>query len=197
MESYGRGAREYAERWQEFGPEWWERLVGDFVERLPGGRVLDAGCGTGRDVKKLLDHGASEVYGVDASEQMLEIAREHEPQGKYLQGDVGELGFQDACFDGVFSVGVLHHLDREDFRRALGEFHRVLKPGGSMFLAVQSMPEYQEKLDRRYGTERRFHYYTEEWVMGSVESAGFRLDDKRRNEHEGKSYWLDLWARRH
>ena len=118
-----------------------ERSAEELVERtlelagLPkGAKVLDAGCGTGTNSRRLARAGLK-VTGVDFSEYALGIA-ERGSAGRsieYRPGDLTRLDLPTASFDGVFCVGVLMHVPELD--AALSELVRVLKPGGKLVLA--------------------------------------------------------------
>ena len=68
------------------------------------------------------------MFGVDASAEMVALARERLPDARdrLAQGSVEELPFEDASFDAVAATGVLEYAD---VPRALGELARVLRPG--------------------------------------------------------------------
>jgi SAM-dependent methyltransferase len=107
-------------------------LVGD----VAGKRVLDAGCGPGLYAQELLARGA-DLVGVDASAAMVDLARTRlGDRARVLQADLGEpLPFPDASFDLVVCALVIHHLD--DRGACLGEFFRVLAPGGRAVVSTQ------------------------------------------------------------
>jgi len=94
-----------------------------------GGRVLDAGGGTGR-VAALLRPLAGEFVLLDQSLQMLRKAQAKglEP----LRGDVARMPFPDASFDRVVVVDALHHFSNP--RASIGDLMRVLKPGGRLVI---------------------------------------------------------------
>ncbi len=105
---------------------WWE--VFRFVEReadLPGRRVLDIGCGTGRLEAALVDR--AKVWGVDASPEMLEVARANVPGGTFKEARAEELPFKDAWFERAVMWLSSHLVDRP---RAFREARRVLGPEG-------------------------------------------------------------------
>ena len=97
------------------------------------GAVLDAGMGAGRLCEALTERQWT-VFGVDASAEMVALARERLPDARdrLAQGSVEELSFEDASFDAVAATGVLEYTD---VPRALGELARVLRPGGSAVLS--------------------------------------------------------------
>jgi len=95
---------------------------------LGGGKGLDVGCGTGRLLEALRPYGR--VMGVDPSEGMLRVLREHR-RGEAVRGSAEHLPFADDSFDVVFSVATLHHLvEPGRVEAALREMVRVARPGG-------------------------------------------------------------------
>jgi SAM-dependent methyltransferase len=108
-------------------------LVG--FERWADRDVLEAGCGIGTDAMQFVRAGAR-YTGIDFSPTALELAqRRPELAGaRLLRASVVELPFDDASFDLVYSNGVIHHLP--ETRRAVAEFHRVLRPGGTAIVMV-------------------------------------------------------------
>jgi len=101
-------------------------------------RVLDAGCGDGLWTRALQDtHGVASVVGLDLSSGMLAGTRRSLGESAGLvAGDVRRLPFRDACFDAVLCFWMLYHVD--DPVVALGEFHRVLRPGGHLIVTTNS-----------------------------------------------------------
>ena len=104
-------------------------------------RVLDAGCGTGSYAAALRPH-VGAIDAVDLNPSMLEIARAKLGRGPGCpvalhEAGIDALPFEDARFDAVMVNQVLHHLPdspadgRPLLRRVLGEFARVLRPGGT------------------------------------------------------------------
>jgi SAM-dependent methyltransferase len=104
-------------------------------ERWAGRDVLEAGCGIGTDAVQFVRAGAT-YCGIDFSPRALELARGRAglASASLVQGSVTQLPFADGSFDLVYSNGVIHHLP--DTRRAIAEFHRVLRPGGTAIVMV-------------------------------------------------------------
>jgi SAM-dependent methyltransferase len=103
--------------------------------RVGSGRfhdALDVGCGEGRFCRWLKSVGVA-ATGIDPTPQLIETARQRDPSGDYRPGRAEQLEFDDARFDLVVSYVTL--VDIPDFRTAIREMARVLRPGGSLLIA--------------------------------------------------------------
>jgi ubiquinone/menaquinone biosynthesis C-methylase UbiE len=106
-----------------------ERLGG----RTPGARVLEVGCGRGVGSEIILTRfGAREVVAFDLDLDMVSRARRRLARWRdrvsFEVGDATRIPAPDAHFDAVFDFGIIHHVP--DWREAIGEVSRVLRPGG-------------------------------------------------------------------
>jgi ubiquinone/menaquinone biosynthesis C-methylase UbiE len=101
---------------------------------LRGRRVLDVGCGTGKLAAALTEEAGAKVWGVDASAEMVAVAREALPEGVGVRrGDAERLPFRDGWFDRVTMSLVLHLVDRP---RALAEARRVVGADGRVAIST-------------------------------------------------------------
>jgi ubiquinone/menaquinone biosynthesis C-methylase UbiE len=108
-------------------------------QEVRGKSVLDAGCGTGIFSIIFARNGAGRVTGIDISPGSLETARTLKTRfavdnAEFRLQDMLGLPFADGSFDIVWAWGTVHHTT--DPFRAISELIRVLRPGGSLFLAV-------------------------------------------------------------
>ncbi|MDT5269615.1 MAG: hypothetical protein QOH49_1801 [Acidobacteriota bacterium] len=134
-------------------------LKGRFNPRM---RVLDAGCGGGRNLIYFLRCGY-DVCGVDLSAEAIAHVRAlasglapHLPADNFRVEAVEEMSFADAGFDVVISSAVLHFArDEEHWQSMLREMWRVLKPGGILFARMASSVGMEEQITRLEG--RRYH----------------------------------------
>lgn len=124
-------------------------------------RVLDVGCGAGNYSLKLLEQFPDLSFDlVDLSLPMLERATQRISQKTNgfvtsHQSDIRVLDLEDASFDIITAAAVLHHLREEnEWREVFQKFHRVLKPGGSLWisdLVTHSIPALHQMMWTRYG----------------------------------------------
>ncbi|WP_031544849.1 demethylmenaquinone methyltransferase [Salinicoccus luteus] len=105
--------------------------------------ILDVCCGTGDWTIQLAEEAPeAEVIGLDFSERMLEVAAEKTADHsniELIQGNAMALPFDDGSFDYVTIGFGLRNLP--EYRKAIEEFHRVLKPGGALVVLETSNPE--------------------------------------------------------
>jgi SAM-dependent methyltransferase len=121
---------------------WWYRGRRTVIERVLDGmrlparaRILDAGCGSGRNMVELARHGA--VTGVELSATSVHLARQR-GIGEVIEGSVLEMPFAADSFDLAVSLDVIEHL--EDDLGALREMRRTVTPGGSLLVTVPAYP---------------------------------------------------------
>jgi SAM-dependent methyltransferase len=105
-------------------------MLREFLQPGPADRVVDLGCGNGRAMAWNASSGAS-ILGVDISPFFAPEAIE---RCDLVLGDLRKLPLQDAVFDKAWSLDVLEHLSPQAFRDVLREAHRVLVPGGGLFV---------------------------------------------------------------
>lgn len=116
-----------------------QRVFEELVEaNLGNSAVLEIGCGTGWNCKRVLDHGAAEVHGIDIAESMLNQALEtfDDPRLTFSLTDIHEP--LDGNYDLIIGRAVLHHVDYQRVLRQL--YDNNLNPGGKMFF-VEPMAE--------------------------------------------------------
>jgi ubiquinone/menaquinone biosynthesis C-methylase UbiE len=104
------------------------RMVAKYA--TPDAPILDAGCGTGLNLRHLPDGST----GVDINPRNIELLRQRLPNHNVVEGDVEALPFADASFGTVLCTEVIEHIP--DPSAALAEYRRVLQPGGVLIGSV-------------------------------------------------------------
>ena len=132
----------------------------------PPFRILDFGCGPGRDLKILRELG-HQAIGLDGAERFVELAREYSHCEVWLQ-DFLRLDLPAEFFDGVFANASLFHVPSQELPRVLKELWATLKPGGVLF---SSNPRGNN--DEGWNGERYGSYYDWERWSELVTTAGF------------------------
>jgi SAM-dependent methyltransferase len=146
----------------------------------PGMRILDAGCGGGRNLVYLLREGY-EVFAADSDPQAVgsvrSIARKLAPtlpESNFRVEPVEHMSFDDACADVVISSAILHFArDDAHFESMLRAMWRVLKPGGLFFCRLASTIGIERQVERIHGRRYRLpdgsdRYLVDEALLGSL-----------------------------
>lgn len=117
------------------------RMVVEMADIKPGDRVLDIGCGTGNltlTARSQVGPSGS-VTGIDASPEMIDMARKNALRtglpAHFEVGLIENIPYPPASFDVVINRLMIHHLPDDLKRRGLAEILRVLRPGGTLFIA--------------------------------------------------------------
>ena len=112
---------------------WMRRFYRPVFQLVDSGkkRVLDISCGTGEFLHELNEKRTeAELYGIDISEKMIEIARKKLPKVRFAVGDVHDLKYKANYFDYVITTEAFHHY--YDQQLALKEMARVAKKGAKV-----------------------------------------------------------------
>ncbi|MBI4361363.1 class I SAM-dependent methyltransferase [Candidatus Micrarchaeota archaeon] len=147
------------------------------------GRVLDAGCGNGRNALAVAGL-AESVVALDASGEMLFLAEKNLfgiPNASTRLGRLEQLPFESSSFDSVICLAALHHVRPSEHGRVFSEFFRVLSPGGFLCVAVWNRLQERfrlkpKELDVPWRGHSRYYYFFEEAELrGLAEAAGFSV----------------------
>ncbi len=151
---------------------WWYRGRREVLKRaiarlqLPTpARVLDAGCGSGRNMLEFARYG--EVTGIELSATSVAAARARDV-GEVVEGSVLELPFAPASFDLEVCLDVVEHL--QDDRAALRELRRVLAPGGALLVTV---PAYQWLWSGHDEINHHHRRYNARTLLAAAQDAGW------------------------
>jgi SAM-dependent methyltransferase len=153
---------------------WWyrgrRRIVTDTVATLARNepRILDAGCGSGRNMVELAHFGS--VTGTDVSERALELARERAVGAAEL-ARLEQLPFADGSFDLITCLDVIEHIP--DDVGALRELRRVIANDGQLIVTVPAYPWLWGRHDVANHHQRR---YTGKTLVAAGTSADWQLE---------------------
>lgn len=151
---------------------WWHvakrRVVMQILDRLPGGNLLDVGCGGGAML--LSASRTHRVFGVDLAPEALEYAQGHGLRN-LARTEASRLPFATGSFQVVLLLDVLeHHARPEDL---LEEVHRVLAPGGALIVTVPAFGWMWSYADHVLGHYRR---YTAAELGTELDNGDFELE---------------------
>lgn len=191
---YSKGAEEFAENNSLNNmPQVYIDLLDYFIENMPEkGRVLDAGCGHGRDTHYFARHGLEPV-GVDLAEDMIDYAKENK-EGEFHKMDINDLAFENQSFDGVWCNTVLIFFPPQEMKQILQELKRVLKEDGMLYLGLKAGQRdyvYREK----YGSKVKQYLLTEKESMQMIQELGFKIERMEKTETQNNIKILNLFCK--
>lgn len=175
---YDRVAGEYAKHvYGELAEKPFDRELLDGFARFVGkGRVCDAGCGPGHVTRYLHDRGC-DIFGLDVSPRMVELARSLNPDVEFVAGDLRELPVDDASLAGIVCFYSLLHLESNHLPLALAALRRKLRPGGRLLLAVHEGSESREP-GEMWGipVSLRFNFFTYGELTCALRDGGLVIE---------------------
>lgn len=171
-------------------------ILADFADDLPVGvLILDAGCGAGEPTARYFVDRGDTVIGIDVSERMLTLARQHVPEATFHAMDLRDLAFPPASFDAITAVYTVFHLPRADHAALFTGFARVLKPGGKLLLTLATQDytgqaEFDGELEF-LGRRLPYSHDRPAVALSKLETAGLAVVSARLIETGGETfYWV-------
>lgn len=126
----------------------------------PESRIMDFGCGYGRSLGELFNADYRDLIGLDFSPAMIAAARERFPEIEFHELQSSTIPLPDASVDGVLLFSVLTCVPTDDGQRALvAELHRVLNPGGLLYISDLGLQQDERNLSRYARDEAKYGTY--------------------------------------
>lgn len=191
IETYNKIANLYAKRKED---KLLQFQLNTFISLLPKkAKVLEAGCGPGRDAAYLQEDGL-DIIGIDISNGMLKEAKKKKIKVKKM--DMLNLKFEDKLFDGIWCMASLSDIQKKDAQTALKEFYRVLKDPGVIYIAVKE-GEGEEIVEKEeYNKMPRFYaYYKQAELEDLLKFNGFKIVKATTSNDQG-ILWVEIFAKK-
>lgn len=182
--AYSRHVHYYDRRWHRY-LDATHRVTIEMLALTGSERILDVACGTGELERHILERfPAQPIWGVDLTDEMLDVAREKLKAFPHVQlehADCHYLPYPDAHFDIVVTCSAFHYL--QDPRRVVSEFARVVRPGGRVMVLDWCRNHLLGKLYnafRRLFIPSHFHVYTTAEMESLMRGAQLSIAKTRR-----------------
>ena len=161
-----------------------DRAMTDAFAELVSGPVLDVGCGPGHKTAYLRGLGL-DAFGIDLSPEMVAVAKQKYPDLRFSVGSMLDLDLPDRQLGGVLSSYSIIHLPSDQVPVALGEFFRVLTPGGYVLVAFH-VGDIVRHLTQGYGHSISLdvHWLQPDRVAAQLVEAGFTMVARLVRAHE-------------
>jgi SAM-dependent methyltransferase len=152
-------------------------LFAEMVHAAGGGPVADVGCGPGHVTAHL--HGLGiDVFGIDLSPAMIDVARRDHPRLHFEVGSMTDLQLPDASVAGLLAFWSFIHVPDDAVPQVLRHFRRVLRPGGPLLLGFHVGDETRLKTHGYGGHPMRVYVHRRqpERVAAWLSDAGFTVE---------------------
>lgn len=172
----------------------WIEEFDSYKTIIKGKKVIDLGCGAGRDAAVFVENGF-DYTGIDASEGMLKVASKRVPKGKFQKMDFSRTSFQDGEFDGFWAAASFLHISKKDIAEVLKEAKRITKNDGAGFISIKEKTGMDEGMinENKYGgISRYFAFYIRDEFKNMLEQNGLsvtKMTTHTEND-ERKTNWL-------
>ncbi|MEK6926613.1 MAG: methyltransferase domain-containing protein [Nanoarchaeota archaeon] len=142
-EYYNAKAKKYEDTTKDYIRKYIQKEVELFLSLLPGKKILDLGCGPGRDSLYFKARGFNPM-GVDFSPEMIKLCKQKNLEAYEM--DIRKLNFPLESFDGIWAYTLLLHLKKEELPKTLINLEKILRQKGAIFIAMKegNFEEYQE-----------------------------------------------------
>lgn len=147
-ETYNKKARKYEKTFDGKYTLSFNRYLCEYVPLKDQNRILDIACGNGRLLKMIAQKTNVEAFGIDISDEMVNVAREENRDMTFFVSEADKTPFEDSFFDAITVCCAFHHfVDPEAF---LEEAHRILKPQGRLYIADPTAPGTLRRIENFY-----------------------------------------------
>lgn len=152
------------------------RVLSRLVDRLaPGAAVLDAGCGAGDPITRILAR-SFRVTGADFAEAQLARARRLVPGARFVCADLRTLPFRDGGFDAICSYYAIIHISRDDHAALLANFTRLLRPDGVALLCLGASDLPYDREDDYFGSPMLWSHFDAATNLRLVAASGLHVE---------------------
>lgn len=185
-EKYDKIALDFAKMRDSFATE--KKYLDLFIQYLqPESSILDIGCGSGYPIASYLIENNFHVTGVDASQELLKIAKNNCPSMTFIYGDVRDIKLNEK-YDAIIEWWCLTHLPKDDHIAMISNFASWLKPGGILEFTTGDH-EFEESSSDMLGQELFFYSLEPSVYENHLKKNGFKLL-LRENDQEKHLVWI-------
>lgn len=161
IEVYNKNPEQFIAKWNQC---FLDKEYSLFKNYLDGKKILDVGCGHGRDAAKFSAEGY-DITGIDLSESLLERAIQTAPKSKFLKMDMRNIQFPSESFDGIWCNSSLLHIPKNETGKVFAGFASILRCSGILFITVKEGDGESTDPNGRF-----YSYYKEDELKEIIET---------------------------
>lgn len=193
VETYNNSALELAAYFKGIGPRTsYIELAIEIAGRPKNPKIVEIGCGDGRDAKAIVDR-TTNYLGFDISEELIKIARSHVPGADFRVADAVSFDYPQNQ-DLVFAFASILHLNKAELKEVLSRVYSCLKPGGVFYISSKFAEVYAEKVKEDEYGQRMFYFYNSD-IIGNLGKDNFEVVTTF-NEMRGRTEWFETALRK-
>lgn len=158
-------------------------------------KILDAGCGAGRDCEMLYEEGYN-ITGIDFSKNMITESKKRVTDVKFKVMDFLNTDFKDKSINAIWCNASIIHLPKNKINNALKEFHRILGSESLLFLnVIKGEGEKETEIKKFYNGKLPVSFYQKDEITEILEENGFRII-RSYEESDDNFEWIDLLCKK-
>lgn len=164
-----------------------------FVDLIKGNRILDVGCGTGRDCREFSKLGFK-VDGIDISKNMLKFAKKEAPNTNLYEMNMEDLIFNNK-YNGIWVCSSLYHIKKKDIFDILLSFYNSLEKDGLLFITVKEGIGQRYNGKNYFGDLKKFYAFYEDYELIKL-LTGANFDVFLMEKEHKDQTWINIYARK-
>ena len=170
--------------------------LNNFISLLPkNAKILDVGCGSGKDVQYFMDYGFQAV-GIDASENMIKEAKKKVADGDFKIMNLLSLDFPKESFDAAWVLDTVSFIDKVDMPKFLSSIYDVLKSNAVIFISArQGVGETEVEYEKLGNSKINIAFFYQEEMEELLGKNGFEILNLFTQDGE-EFTWINVYARK-
>ena len=170
--------------------------LNNFISLLPkNAKILDVGCGSGKDVQYFMDYGFQAV-GIDASENMIKEAKKKVADGDFKIMNLFSLDFPKESFDAAWVLDTVSFIDKVDMPKFLSSIYDVLKSNAVIFISArQGVGETEIEYEKLGNSKINIAFFYQEEMEELLGKNGFEILNLFTQDGE-EFTWINVYARK-
>lgn len=158
-------------------------------------RILEIGCGDGRDAKEIAKR-ANWYLGIDVSKELIKIAQYYVPEANFEVADAASFTYPKGL-NIVFAFASLLHLDKNELKQILSQVHNSLEVGGIFYISLKWAEKYKQEVKKDEFGERLFYFYTPELITElAANNYEVAWSDRQTRQDANHAEWFTLALRK-